>query len=73
VLRPYNLPFFPYHSRLNHPVPVHANDRGSADPGLTVPVLMAVDYQLRLGPVDVVGQRVEALVNAVLAVVDAAR
>jgi hypothetical protein len=64
---------YPRHSRLNHPVAVHADDCGSADLGLKVLVLVAVDDQLRLGPVDVVGQRVESGVDAVLAVMDAAR
>ena len=59
----------PRPSRLNHPVPVHADNRGPSDLGLTVLVLMAVNDHLRLGPVDVVGQCVKALANAVRVVV----
>ena len=54
-------------------MPVHANNRSLADLGLTVLVLMPMDDQFWLGPVDVVGQCVEALVDAVLTVKDAAR
>jgi hypothetical protein len=68
-----NLRFCPCFLRLNQAVAIDADDRGSADQNLTILVLMAVDDQFRLGPVNVVGQRVEALVDAVLAVVDAAR
>ena len=48
-------------------------DRSPADLGFAVLVLVAVDDQLRFGPVDVVGQRGKALMDAILAVMDAAR
>lgn len=44
----------PYLSPLNHPVPAHADGRGSADLGLTVLVLMPVDDQFQRGPGDAV-------------------
>ena len=50
---------------------MHPGDGGAPHRDLPVNVLVAVDDQARRVQVDVVGQGVEALVDAVLAVVDA--
>ena len=63
----------PHPLHRHHPPPVYPDGRRLPDPCLPVNVLVAVDDQARLVLVDVVGQGVKALVDAVLAVVDAAR
>lgn len=52
---------------------INPDHPGTVDLGLLGDMLMAVDQELGLGPLDISGQSFKAIMNSVFSIMDAAR